>query len=90
MQLLELPQERYNAEWVAEKRVGIVLRNFREVVSGVAAHARSSYARGIRKNVGALENRAIFEIPEILEKLLRESADAKASGSRGTALQSVR
>ncbi len=30
-----LPQERYNAEWVREKRVGIVLRNFREVESAV-------------------------------------------------------
>jgi len=85
-----LPQERYNAEWVAEKRVGIVLRNFREVVSGVQRMLDPATLAEFRKNVGALENRAIFEIPEILEKLLRESADAKASGSRGTALQSVR
>ena len=85
-----LPQERYNAEWVAEKRVGIVLRNFREVVSGVQRMLDPATLAEFRKNVGALENRAIFEIPEILKKLLRESADAKASGSRGTALQSVR
>ena len=85
-----LPQERYNAEWVAEKRVGIVLRNFREVVSGVQRMLDPATLAEFRKNVGGLENRAIFEIPEILEKLLRESADAKASGSRGTALQSVR
>src|SRR5712671_2982643 len=85
-----LPQERYNAEWVVEKRVGIVLRNFREVVSGVQRMLDPVTLAEFRKNVGGLENRAIFEIPEILEKLLRESADAKASGSRGTALQSVR
>jgi len=85
-----LPQERYNAEWVAEKRVGIVLRNFREVVSGVQRMLDPATLAEFRKNVGGLENRAIFEIPEILEKLLRESADVKASGSRGTALQSVR
>jgi len=85
-----LPQERYNAEWVAEKRVGIVLRNFREVVSGVQRMLDPATLAEFRKNVGGLENRAIFEIPEILEKLLRESTDAKASGSRGTALQSVR
>ncbi|HEX8872755.1 MAG TPA: glycosyltransferase, partial [Candidatus Acidoferrum sp.] len=30
-----LPQERYNTEWVREKRVGIVLGNFGEIVSGV-------------------------------------------------------
>src|SRR6266852_216758 len=30
-----LPQERYNAEWVKEKHVGIVLKSFRDVVAGV-------------------------------------------------------
>jgi Glycosyltransferase family 28 C-terminal domain len=84
-----LPQERYNAEWVAEKRVGIVLRNFREVVSGVQRMLDPATLAEFRKNVDALENRAIFEIPEILDKLLRESAAAKTS-SPGTALQSVR
>jgi 1,2-diacylglycerol 3-beta-galactosyltransferase len=83
-----LPQERYNAEWVAEKRVGIVLNNFREVVSGVQRMLDPATLAEFRKNVDALENRAIFEIPEILDKLLRESADAKAS-SAGTALQSA-
>src|SRR5258708_2951795 len=84
-----LPQERYNAEWVAEKRVGIVLRNFREVVSGVQHMLDPATLADFRKNVDVLENRAIFEIPEILDKLLRESAAAKTS-SAGTALQSVR
>jgi len=84
-----LPQERYNAEWVAEKRVGIVLRNFREVVSGVQHMLDPATLAEFRKNVDVLENRAIFEIPEILDKLLRESAAAKTS-SAGTALQSVR
>src|SRR6266851_4169742 len=85
-----LPQERYNAAWVAEKRVGIVLRNFRQVVSGVQRMLDPGTLAEFRKNVAALENRAIFEIPEILDKLLRESADAKSSESRGTALQPAR
>jgi 1,2-diacylglycerol 3-beta-galactosyltransferase len=76
-----LPQERYNAEWVAEKRVGIVLRNFREVVSGVRRMLDSAALVEFRKNVAALENRAIFEIPEILDKLLHESTETQASQS---------
>jgi glycosyl transferase family 28 len=76
-----LPQERYNAEWVAEKRVGIVLRSFREVVSGVQRILDPAALAEFRKNVAALENRAIFEIPEILDKLLRESAEARSSQS---------
>jgi hypothetical protein len=76
-----LPQERYNAEWVAEKRVGIVVRNFGEVVSGVRRMLDSAALVEFRKNVAALENRAIFEIPEILDKLLHESAETQASQS---------
>jgi len=85
-----LPQERYNAEWVAEKRVGIVLRSFREVVSGVQRMLEPANLAELRKNVDALNNRAIFEIPEILDKLLRESGDAKASRLGAGNLQAVR
>jgi 1,2-diacylglycerol 3-beta-galactosyltransferase len=85
-----LPQERYNAEWVAEKRVGIVLRSFREVVSGVQRMLESAALAEFRKNVATLENRAIFEIPEILDKLLRESAATQTSQSAAQNLATVR
>ena len=84
-----LPQERYNAEWVEEKRVGIVLRNFREVVGGVQRILDPAALAEFRKNVDALENRAIFEIPEILEKLLRESASAQTPERGAGNLQTV-
>jgi 1,2-diacylglycerol 3-beta-galactosyltransferase len=85
-----LPQERYNAEWVAEKRVGIVLRSFREVVSGAQRMLDPAAMAEFRKNVGALENRAIFEIPEILEKLLRESTETHVPQSGAEDLETVR
>jgi hypothetical protein len=85
-----LPQERYNAEWVAEKRVGIVLHNFREIVTGVQRMLDPATLAEFRKNVAALENRAIFEIPEILEKLLRDSANGQQPPSRSTTLETVR
>src|SRR5580704_5314518 len=68
-----LPQERYNAEWVTEKRVGIVLHSFKEVVEGVRQMLDPARLSEFRKNVAALNNRAIFEIPEMLAKLLGES-----------------
>lgn len=71
-----LPQERYNAEWVTEKRVGIVLQSFKDVVEGVRQMLEPVRLAEFRKNVAALDNRAIFEIPEMLAKLLGESADA--------------
>jgi UDP-N-acetylglucosamine:LPS N-acetylglucosamine transferase len=69
-----LPQERFNAEWVTEKRVGIVLHSFKEVVEGVRQMLEPERLAEFRKNVAALDNRAIFEIPEMLAKLLGESA----------------
>src|SRR5215831_9379775 len=67
-----LPQERYNTEWVKEKRVGIVLRNFREIVGGVRQMLEPATLAEFRKNVGVLENRAVFEVPEIFAKLMGE------------------
>ena len=61
-----LPQERYNAEWVTEQRVGIVLKSFDDVVDGVRQMLEPSRLAEFRKNVAALNNRAIFEIPEML------------------------
>jgi UDP-N-acetylglucosamine:LPS N-acetylglucosamine transferase len=65
-----LPQERYNAQWVTEKRVGIVLDSFKDVVEGVRQMLEPVRLAELRKNVAALNNRAIFEIPEVLAKLL--------------------
>jgi UDP-N-acetylglucosamine:LPS N-acetylglucosamine transferase len=68
-----LPQERYNTEWVKDKRVGIVLRNFREIVGGVKELLKPATLAEFRRNVAALENRAIFEVPEIFAELLGET-----------------
>jgi UDP-N-acetylglucosamine:LPS N-acetylglucosamine transferase len=67
-----LPQERYNTQWVKEKRVGIVLDNFKQVVDGVRQMLNPDTLAEFRKNVAAQNNHAIFEIPEILGKLLEE------------------
>ena len=67
-----LPQERYNAEWVQEKGVGIVLKSFEDVAEGVRRMLDPAALAAFRRNVAAQENRAIFEIPEILAKLLGE------------------
>jgi 1,2-diacylglycerol 3-beta-galactosyltransferase len=65
-----LPQERYNTEWVKEKRVGIVLHHFTEIVEGVKQLSESGTLEEFRRSVERIENRAAFEIPEILGRLL--------------------
>jgi len=71
-----LPQERYNAEWVKEKGVGIVLKSFEQVVEGVNRMLDPVALAAFRRNVAAQENRAVFEIPDILARLLNESHSA--------------
>ncbi len=65
-----LPQERYNAEWIEEQGVGMVLRNFREIASAVRKLLEPDRYRRFRENAAALNNRAVFEIPDILERIL--------------------
>ncbi len=65
-----LPQERYNAEWVKEQEVGVVLGSFREIGDGVKQMLEPATYSRLRQNVEAINNRAVFEIPEILSSLL--------------------
>jgi len=65
-----LPQERYNADWVMEQGVGMVLPNFRGIAQAVEKLLDgTNYAR-YRAATERLQNRAVFEIPGILEKIL--------------------
>ena len=65
-----LPQERYNALWVKEKRVGMVLKNFGEIVRGVKQLLEPGRLVELRRNTEKLNNRAVFEIPDMLERIL--------------------
>jgi spore coat polysaccharide biosynthesis predicted glycosyltransferase SpsG len=65
-----LPQERFNAEWVTQRKVGVVLKSFEDVVGGVQQMLEPAKLAEFKKNVAAQNNRAIFEIMEILQKLL--------------------
>jgi Glycosyltransferase family 28 C-terminal domain len=72
-----LPQERYNTKWVKEKRVGIVLKDFDAIVEGVNELLEPERLAEFRRNVAALNNRAVFEIPEILGRLLDRAVVGK-------------
>ena len=66
-----MPQERYNAEWVLEKQVGVSVSSFRNVDSAVERLVRPANFARFRRNAAALENRAVFEIVEILQRILQ-------------------
>ncbi len=71
-----LPQERYNAQWVLENEVGVVLRSFSEIVPAVARMIEPANLARLRANAGGLKNRAVFEIPGMLEQILEKSGSA--------------
>lgn len=66
-----LPQERYNATWVEERGVGIALKSFSKGILEAAGQMVDSRRRAeFSGNVKAINNRAVFEIPEILAGIL--------------------
>ena len=69
-----LPQERYNAEWVTAQGVGVVLKNFRGIADAVNRLLEPAAYERYRANAAAQDNRAVFEIPDILHGILERSA----------------
>jgi Glycosyltransferase family 28 C-terminal domain/Monogalactosyldiacylglycerol (MGDG) synthase len=67
-----LAQERYNVEWVRQQGVGIPVRSARAVPRAVDELLRPSVRRRMLRNIGRLNNRAVFEVPEILHRILSE------------------
>jgi hypothetical protein len=68
-----LPQERYNTEWVREQGVGIVLPNFRGIARAVDELLEPAAYQRFRVATERLHNRAVFEIPDILERIIGSS-----------------
>ncbi len=85
-----LPQERYNTQWVLENRAGIVIGSFSTIGDAVAEMTGRMHE--FRANVAQIRNRAVFEIPQILGRILEaarvpEAQDADADApSRAPAL----
>jgi 1,2-diacylglycerol 3-beta-galactosyltransferase len=69
-----LPHEQYNADWVRQKQVGLVIPSFRHIPKAVEQFLEPEKFAHYRAHVSAIHNRAVFEIPEILQQLLDDQA----------------
>ena len=69
-----LPQERHNAEWLRENSFGIVVRSFSEVASAVQQLLEPSTFAQFRRNAATYSNRALHEVPAILERCAERAA----------------
>jgi 1,2-diacylglycerol 3-beta-galactosyltransferase len=67
-------QERASAHWLAENGFGIVVENFREISQAVAELIQPENLSRYRANVEAYNNRAVFEVVDILDKILENSS----------------
>ena len=74
-----LPQERFNAEWVRERQVGVVLPNFRDVENAVRELLQGNQLEAMRGRIAAMRNRAVYEIPPILVQILAKHGRLKPS-----------
>lgn len=81
-----LPQERYNADWVLENEVGEVLQSFKEIVPSVARLIVPSTLARYRANAAAMNNRAVFEIPGILQTIFERSRGSAGMETTGDEL----
>jgi 1,2-diacylglycerol 3-beta-galactosyltransferase len=65
-----LPQERYNAEWLLNHRLGMVVKNWGQVKGAVKEMLAPGRLKEYRERAAKVDNQAVFEIPEILERVM--------------------
>jgi len=74
-----LPQERYNAEWIRENQIGIVVNNFKTIDAAVRELLQPENLARFRNNTVAMPNNAVFEIPAILDRILHRCASGSGN-----------
>jgi 1,2-diacylglycerol 3-beta-galactosyltransferase len=80
-----LAHERYNCDWVEEQQIGMVLPSYSAVGDAVRELLEPRRYADMRKRLEAIQNRAVFEIPEMLERILDRHAPAPGLAQRNSA-----
>jgi hypothetical protein len=70
-----LPQERYNAEWVREKHLGLVVKGPHQIPAAVKQLLERGNLARYRAQAAAIHNRAVYDIPGILRRIVEGSPD---------------
>ena len=72
-----MPQERYNTNWVREQGVGLVIPSLRAIRKGVLTLLENLPA--YKDTVSSIENRAVFEVTDILAQLMSAADTERAT-----------
>ena len=65
-----LLNERYVADWIVEKQIGLAISSFQKIAQAVETLLQPDEWTRYKANVTAIQNRSIFEVPDILQTLL--------------------
>jgi hypothetical protein len=65
-----LAQERYNAEWILEKKLGLVVRGPHQIPGAIKELLQRGNLARFRAQAEAIHNRAVFEIPGMLRRIV--------------------
>jgi len=68
-----LAHERYNADWIEERGVGLVVRSFSKIADAVGDLLAPERYRRFQERISGMRNRAVYEIPAVLEEILSRS-----------------
>lgn len=85
---MTLFQERASADWLADNGFGIVVNNFNDIDKAVAQLIEPQNFIRYQANVRAYNNRAAFEVVDILENILKAPIGA-GKGQRGKGLEKL-
>jgi hypothetical protein len=72
-----MPQERYNAQWIRDAGLGLVLKSQRSLPAAVAQ--MTTQLSDFRTRVAQVRNRAVFEVVEVFADLLSQGESLDAS-----------
>lgn len=72
-----LAHERYNADWIEEQQLGIVVSNFSKVAEAVGEMLKPRVYKFYRDKTAAIRKFAVYEIPPLLEKILSGGSQAQ-------------
>jgi len=74
-------QERYNTEGIERHQFGVVLRSFNEIAAGIGQMLDPQRLAHFRSRLRTFDNRAVFEIPDLLEALIAAAPVESAPGA---------
>lgn len=79
---LTMVHERYNTDWVLQNGIGAVVRSFTEVDNAIASMLDPERMSAFRRRIAAMRNRAVFEIPDMLESIMAATANSRGESFR--------